>query len=218
MRVGAFSLSRGLIGKIDVFQPLSPQEVPHGKMISIHNGMFYHTMDQFHPKVGDVRVQFSYAGLSGKPHSGLGDPMKVSIVARQQGGKLSHYHTKSGDSLELLYPGEMSAEVIFEAEQSANTALTWVFRGVGWIMMFLGFQMMTSILVALISWLPVVRELVGLGLTLLCLCLATSLSLVTIAIGWIAHRPILGVTLLAAAAVPILLSRRRAQALNQRKH
>ncbi|PFX18219.1 Transmembrane protein 43 [Stylophora pistillata] len=111
VRVGAFSLSRGLIGKIDVFQPLSPREVPHGKMISIHNGMFYHTMDQFHPKVGDVRVQFSYAGLSGKPHSGLGDPMKVSIVARQQGGKLSHYHTKSGDSLELLYPGEMSAEM-----------------------------------------------------------------------------------------------------------
>lgn len=69
-----------------------------------------------------------------------------------------------------------------------------------------------------VSWLPVVRELVGLGLTLLCLCLATSLSLVTIAIGWIVHRPILGMTLLAAAAVPILLSRRRAQALNQRKH
>ena len=67
-----------------------------------------------------------------------------------------------------------------------------------------------------VSWLPVVRELVGLGLTLLCLCLATSLSLVTIAIGWIVHRPILGVTLLAvAAAVPILLSRRRAQAFNQ---
>lgn len=186
--------------------------------MKIHNGMFYHSMDPFYPRVGDVRVQFSYAGLSGKPGSGLGDPMKVSIVARQQGGRLSHYHTRSGDSLELLYPGEMSAEEIFEAEQSANTALTWVLRGVGWVLMFLGFQMMTSIVVVLISWLPVVRELVGLGLTLLCLCLATSLSLVTIAIGWIAHRPILGMTLLAAAAVPILLSRRRAQALNQRKH
>lgn len=218
VRVGVFSLSKGLIGKIDAFQPLSPQEVPQGKMMKIHNGMFYHSMDPFYHRVGDVRVQFSYAGLSGKPGSGLGDPMKVSIVARQQGGRLSHYHTRSGDSLELLYPGEMSAEEIFEAEQSANTALTWVLRGVGWVLMFLGFQMMTSIVVVLISWLPVVRELVGLGLTLLCLCLATSLSLVTIAIGWIAHRPILGMTLLAAAAVPILLSRRRAQALNQRKH
>lgn len=91
MRVGAFSLSRGLIGKIDVFQPLSPREVPHGKMISIHNRMFYHTMDQFHPKVGDVRVQFSYAGLSGKPHSGLGDPMKYcSPTTRWKIITLSH--------------------------------------------------------------------------------------------------------------------------------
>ena len=36
---------------------------------------------------------------------------QVSIVARQQGGRLSPYHTKSGNSLEILYPGEMSAEV-----------------------------------------------------------------------------------------------------------
>lgn len=217
VRVGAFVLSKALIGKISDFQPLSLREVPYGKAMYLHNGMFYHAMDPYHPRVGDVRVQFSFAGLSGKPGSGLGEPMKVSIVARQHGATLSHYHTKSGDSLELLYPGEMSAEEIFNAEQSANTALTWVLRGVGWILMFLGFQMMTSILVALISWLPVVRELVGLGLTLLTLCLATSLTLVTIAIGWIAHRPLLGLTLLAAAAVPILLSRRRAQAANHRK-
>ena len=32
-------------------------------------------------------------------------------MARQHVATLSHYHTKSGDSLELLYPGEMSAEV-----------------------------------------------------------------------------------------------------------
>ncbi|XP_078342545.1 transmembrane protein 43-like isoform X1 [Oculina patagonica] len=218
VKVGAFTLSKGLIGKINEFQPLSPREVPYGKTMYLHNGMFYHAMDPYYPRVGDVRVQFSFAGLSGKPGSRLGEPMKVSIVARQQGGTLSHYHTKSGDSLELLYPGEMSAEEIFDAEQSANTVLTWVLRGVGWILMFLGFQMTTSILVALISWLPVIRELVGLGLTLLCVCLATSLSLVTIAIGWIAHRPLLGLTLLAAAAVPILLSKRRAQAANHRKN
>ena len=36
---------------------------------------------------------------------------QVSIVARQQDGRLSHYHSRSGNSLELLYPGEMSAEV-----------------------------------------------------------------------------------------------------------
>ena len=64
----------------------------------------------------------------------------------------------------------------------------------------------------------VVHKVVSLGLTLLCLCLVTLLSLVTIATGWIAHRPILGMTLQAEVAVPILLSRRHAQALNQSKN
>ena len=68
-----------------------------------------------------------------------------------------------------------------------------------------------------VSWLPIVRELVGLGLTLISLCLATSLSLVTIAIGWIAHRPLLGLSLLVAAAVPIYLSRKRAQNISRTK-
>ncbi|CAH3181628.1 unnamed protein product [Porites evermanni] len=212
VKVGAFILSKGLVEKINEFHPLAPRDlVKRGRKMYIHDGMFYHTKDQFYPAVGDVRVQFSYAGLSGKPGSGLGDPLKVSIVARQQGGALSHYNTESGDTLEFLYPGEMSAEEIFDAEHSANTLLTWALRGVGWVLMFIGFQMMTSILTLLISWVPIVRELVGLGLTLLCLCLATSLSLVTIAIGWIAHRPLLGMTLLAAAAVPILISRQRRQ-------
>lgn len=41
----------GLFGKIDAFQPLSPQEVPQGKMMKIHNGMFYHSMDPFYHRV-----------------------------------------------------------------------------------------------------------------------------------------------------------------------
>ena len=32
-------------------------------------------------------------------------------MARQHDRVLSHYHTQSGDSLELLYAGELSAEV-----------------------------------------------------------------------------------------------------------
>lgn len=38
---------------------------------------------------------------------------------------------------------------IFDAEHSTNTLLTWALRGVGWVLMFIGFQMMTSILTLL---------------------------------------------------------------------
>lgn len=41
----------GLTGKINEFQPLSPREVPHGKTMYLHNGMFYHAMDLYYPRV-----------------------------------------------------------------------------------------------------------------------------------------------------------------------
>lgn len=144
VRVGAFSLSKGLIGKIDAFQPLSPQEVPQGRMMYLHDGMFYLSENPIHPKEGDKRVRFSYAGLSGKPGSGLGDPMKVCIVARQQDGRLSAYHTKSGYSLEFLLRGEMSAEEIFEAKQSANETSVRVWSWVDWFLRVLGFLIMSG--------------------------------------------------------------------------
>ncbi|XP_020897263.1 transmembrane protein 43 isoform X2 [Exaiptasia diaphana] len=169
--VGAFRISKGLIGKINDYHGLQAKEIPTGSDIMIQDGIFYHSHNPFSPQVGDVRVRFSYAGLSGK--SRLGEPLTE----------------------------------IFDAEHSVNSVVTWALRGVGWFMLFFGFVMMTSILTTLVSWLPIVRELVGLGVIITCLCLSTSLSLVTIAIGWIAHRPLLGMALLAAAAVPILLSK-----------
>ncbi|KAK3739525.1 hypothetical protein QZH41_016200, partial [Actinostola sp. cb2023] len=149
VNVGAFKISKGLIRKIDEFQRLVAREIPTGKNIILQDGSFYHSNNPFNPQVGDVRVSFSYAGLSGKSGSALGEPLTVSIVARQHGKTLTHYHTESGHSLELLYPGELSAKEIFDAEHAANTALTWILRGVGWIMLFLGFMLMTSILTTL---------------------------------------------------------------------
>ena len=55
---------------------------------------------------------------------------QVSIVARQQGGALSHYNTESGDTLEFLYPGEMSAEVnknVFKQQHISTPECTFFF-------------------------------------------------------------------------------------------
>lgn len=87
--------------------------------------------------MGDLRVSFFYAGLSGDdPHLGSADKVslqlflyftnfvpssvtsksfslssKVTVIARQRGDQLVPYHTKSGDVLQILYPGDLSAEV-----------------------------------------------------------------------------------------------------------
>lgn len=62
-----------------------------------------------------------------------------------------------------------------------------------------------------VSWIPIVRDIVGLGVTLACVAMATSFSLVVIAIGWIRFRPVLAISLLAIAAVPFIISRQKAK-------
>jgi len=60
-----------------------------------------------------------------------------------------------------------------------------------------------------VDWLPIVREIVNFGMATLNFSLSLSLSLSVIALGWIRYRPLLGVTILALAATPFVLSHLR---------
>lgn len=59
------------------------------------------------------------------------------------------------------------------------------------------------------DWLPIVRDLVSLGLTVFALCVATSLSLLTVAVGWVFYRPLLALLLTLLALLPMLMAKAR---------
>ena len=63
----------------------------------------------------------------------------------------------------------------------------------------------------LVSFLPIIRDIVGLATSVIAFSIATSLALVTIAIGWLRYRPLLATALIVGAAVPFYLSRRKAE-------
>ncbi|MBN3302067.1 TMM43 protein, partial [Amia calva] len=160
-------------------------------------------------QVGDVRVSFSYAGLSGEGNY-PGPAEVVSIVAHQKDERLVPYQSKSGDVLEFLYLEDLSAQEVFEKEHQSNKLKTWALRVGGWLLMFLGISLTIRIFHTLVDWLPLVRDLVSLGLKLFALSVATSLSLVTIAAGWLFYRPLVASLLVALALVPIILARSKA--------
>ncbi|XP_065066872.1 transmembrane protein 43-like [Rhopilema esculentum] len=207
--VGRYRISKGLATKVGSFRNYIPKVVPEGKSdVKIQGEYFYHSLDPFRAKVGDIRVMFQFAGISGESRHGGID--RVSIIARQNGEFLSHYQTKAGDRLEILYDGDFTAQEIFENEHRTNTFITWLVRGIGWLLMFIGMQMITDIVRQIVSFIPIIRDLVGLATLLLSFTLATSLALLTIAVGWFAYRPLLSLAIVVGAAVPIILSKRRA--------
>lgn len=62
-----------------------------------------------------------------------------------------------------------------------------------------------------VDWLPIVRELVAIGVNMMNLALSISLSLTVIAIGWIAYRPLMGIAILAMAATPFFMAKYRSR-------
>ncbi|XP_038668052.1 transmembrane protein 43-like isoform X2 [Scyliorhinus canicula] len=209
VNVGNFHLSKGLIDKINTFKKirLAKFESPHADIV-IQDDYFYHSVNHRNPEVGDLRVSFHFAGLSGE-WSFLGRPDVVTIVARQKENQLIPYQTQSGNILQLLYEESLSAVEVFEKEHAANSMLTWALRFAGWLLMFVSIKLMTKIFHTLVDWIPGIRDLVSLGLTVFGLCVATSLTLLTVAMGWIFYRPLVALLLGILAAVPILIARSR---------
>lgn len=210
VRAGPFLLSKGLIDNINNFQTLSLRDfaLDSDPFLTIYDNYFYHTQNPHRPEVGDVRVRFLYAGLSGEP-SWLGPPQTVSIVAMQRGEQLMPFKTKSGDVLEFLYLDKLSAEEIFDKEHQYNSLKTWGLRAAGWALMCLAIQLAMRIIYTLVDWIPIVRELVSVGIKVFALCLSCSLSLLVIGLGWLFYRPLVTFSLGALALIPIFFARSR---------
>jgi hypothetical protein len=79
----------------------------------------------------------------------------------------------------------------------------------GFFMMFFGICLLFSPIIALVSWIPLVGSLLGMGIAIavgiFALVLAVILTSLTIAIAWLYYRPLFGACLLGVVAVGILI-------------
>ncbi len=137
MKIGDFLLGRDLREKFSDFTLFTSDERPSDPSIKMHAGLYFHADNVWEPQVGDVRIQFSYAGRDGD---------KVTIVGRQSGREIRPYQTESGDELLLLHYGFRRAIDIFQFEQAQNRMRTWTLRGAAWFLVFLGFTCLGTVL------------------------------------------------------------------------
>ncbi|MGR0481437.1 MAG: TMEM43 family protein [Candidatus Electronema sp. V4] len=205
--LGAFSLPPSLVGKISNFEslPVSADaplpENAAGRKVWRHGSGFYLGADPNTPQIGDLRISFQIVPQT-----------EVSVVARQSGSSLEPYQSKAGGSIELLQTGTHSAAAMFESAQQSSQMLTWLLRLGGFILMLIGLSMMFKVLSVTADILPIFGNLVGAGTGLISFLLAAVFSLLTIAAAWVIYRPLIGLSLLAAAAALIWAVRGRFRA------
>ena len=139
-------------------------------------------------------------------------PHAISLVAKQRGDTFVSYIAKTKKKVDLLSDGTKDAAEMFEAARSANATMTWIIRIAGFLLMFFGISMILKPLSVLADVLPILGNIMEIGIGLVAGVVAFACALVTIAIAWIFYRPVLGIILLAAAGAAIFLLWKKKQA------
>jgi hypothetical protein len=206
---GAFTLTDIFKGKLNRSEPLQVSADHLGAVsadvgqLLLDGGGFYRPVNPAaggpsSPQIGDVRIQW-----------GVVMPAIVSMVGKQENGMLGAYRTKAGGDIDLLSYGTKAAAEMFAAAEAANKMMTWILRAVGIFVLFIGFAAIFKPLSVLADVIPFIGNLVEKGTGLIAFGLALMIGLLTIAVGWIFYRPLLGIGLLVAVVVVAVLLFRR---------
>ena len=150
------------------------------------------------PHVGDLRIAFRAV-----------EPAQVSVLSKQNNSELSPFKTSNGELIEHLMIGKVNTVEMFDSLKLENTMMAWMIRIGGWILSIVGFTLITGPLQTLAAIIPPVGRLVGSMTFFVSFLLGTSLTLISIAIAWIAVRPLFGIALLVVAGGAIYLLTRR---------
>ncbi|MEH6570170.1 MAG: TMEM43 family protein [Halioglobus sp.] len=185
---GDYNLPVILVEQLNNWQPVdigSDLDVPAGL---VQHGSELISGNPDKPQVGDLRI--SYSAIL---------PGPVSVVAQQVNQSLEAFHTKTGTSIAMLESGTLSSENMFKQAHANNSVLTWGLRLLALILMGVGIALVLNPLKVLADVIPFLGTVVGVGTGAIATLLALALTTITIAITWIAVRPILGVILLIVA-------------------
>jgi hypothetical protein len=192
--LGAFELTPDSLRHLYGEDPLpvdtaaeAPARQTAGDMVRVVDGLVYIGRDPSSPQVGDLRISYTIVSAP-----------QVSIIARQAGNGFAPYQTRAGDALLMIEKGLLPAAQMFKAAQDENAILTWILRGVGALVMFIGFGLIFRPLGVLADVLPFLGDIMRLGTGAIGFALTAVFSAVTIGIAWLYYRPVIGILVLLA--------------------
>ncbi|MBI3927870.1 MAG: TMEM43 family protein [Armatimonadetes bacterium] len=211
VHVGVFMLPGDLVRQIDNWEryalPTEGDTVANGIDRHLADGGYYLGRFPKNPQIGDHRIGFEVCM-----------PTSVTVVAAQIGNSFHPYRTSKGVDIYKLMVGEHSQTAVFDVLEQENTVLTWVLRVCGFLLMVFGLSLIFRPLVVVADVVPVVGDLLGMGVGVFSLLIATPLTLLTVAVGWMVHRPLIGCVFLALTAGAIFLVIKLKSSRAQRKH
>ncbi len=191
-KMGDYNIDKNIIGHITTdkeFKGLSKMKRRVG-VAKNYKSFLYLGYNPKQPRIGDMKITYSYTP------SGI-----YSFAGKLEQKSITKYNTKNGKSFLFVREGKVDADIIFKSEQSANVTLAWILRGVGFIVMFIGFTMIMGPLSALANVLPFLGSIVS-GVTgVVAGALTFILGSIVISIAWFSVRPMLSLSIIGIGVV-----------------
>jgi hypothetical protein len=166
---------------------------------TVADGRIYVGLDPARPRLGDTRVSYRVARIG-----------PVSLIGRQSGADFNEFPTKAGDRLLMASAGTVSANDMFKAAEAENRLLSWILRGVGSVLMLVGFALIGGPLSVVGSIVPFVGDVLAAGVGLVALLMTAIVVPVVIAIAWFWYRPLVSIAVLAVGFGIVTLLKMRA--------
>lgn len=193
--LGAHRVPTRVLGSIGTKSPVSISDETFEQIksqtntpVSLEGKTLYYGENPSEPQIGDTRVSFVMA-----------QPGTISITAKQTGDSFSDFKNKNvKKSIFMVRDGEHTADEMFEGAKTQNTITTWIVRVIGFMMMFIGLSMVLTPLSVLGDVVPFIGSIIGAGISIVSFLIACTFTLLTIAIAWLAARPLIGILLLIA--------------------
>jgi hypothetical protein len=204
VNLGVFRLDNNVIDLLNNYADLSVDECPDRvdgrKATVLSDKEIYLGVSPDRPKVGDLKVSYRYLPTG-----------PVSVIGRQANNMIQPYRTRNGQTIMLARCGTIPSKEMFKEAESENQQFTWILRGVGFIMMWFGICLIGKPLSAIGSVIPLLGGLLEAGIITLGFVIALMASAITVAVAWMAVRPLLGIGIIVGGLVfaAVIISLRR---------
>ena len=196
--IGNFQLGEELIQKLGANKKIAidipeSEDSEESEAIGAVVGDYYYIGENSEePAVGDIRISYFISPVG-----------EVSVVAAQSDSALIPYVSRNGTSIALIQSGKHSSDSLFTTAQQENTIITWLIRLGGAFLTIIGLMMFMQILPVIGDVVPFIGSVIGFGTGLVSLVFGLAISSTTIALAWIAYRPVIACSIIVVAVMMI---------------
>ncbi len=213
--LGDFQLEENVLSQVGGAEPLPlnaetataiQAAAGEGRTLTVAQNQIYIGRDPASPAIGDSRVSYAVTPAA-----------QISVVGRQNSDGFIEYRARNGSQFLLVEDGDVPATDMFQNAQDANNLMAWIIRVVGMVLLMVGFGMILAPLGVLADVLPIAGTIVRMGTGLIGFVLGLLVGTVTIALAWLAFRPVTTIIILAVGGAIAFGAYRLARSRNAKK-